>query len=85
MKFKGIKKIVSESKTLNGYYDTGCLEVFFDMKEKTAWAKYHVDKNGYTFYIDPNCIRAGYIYDKTTMQEVEKMIEKAYALRSANR
>lgn len=78
---KGLKKVVSESKSLKGYYDAGYLQVNYNIAENEVWSNYHVDlgHHWHTYYKDENIIECFNLYEPTTMKDLEKRIQECVA------
>lgn len=72
LKFKGVRKVVSDSKGMGGRYH---LQLNYNVRTGEVWADQCVG-NHWVRYSDRDIYCCGYIYDKITMNEVKVTIRE---------
>lgn len=79
MKYKGLKKIAGESKSLRGFYDPSYYQLFLDTKTREVFSRYHYDlgHNNVTTIHDDNVVCVGFITNPLTQKQIEAYIDRA--------
>ncbi|MCD7996424.1 MAG: hypothetical protein LUH21_04235 [Clostridiales bacterium] len=77
-KIKGLKKIVSETKALRGYYSGLYIQLNYNLETGEAWTDYHCSfgQNSWSQYHDSNIITICNISSPMTMKEIRQRIEE---------
>ena len=73
MKVKGLNKVVSDSKCLNG---NAYLQVVFDSENKEVWAVWHTGfyVNFQTYYENPKIVTLFNTFEKVTRKQILESI-----------
>lgn len=84
-KYIGIKKTVSEIKSIAGFSHGEYMEVFYDKASGNVWTVLQASfgENSWTEYDDENIIKVGNFSKPITQKELAAEIEKAVALQEA--
>lgn len=81
MKFKGLKKVVSEIKEISGNNRGFYYEVFYNKETDTVFSEEHVSlgKNSWTEYDNVNIIRIGNFDCYVSMSDLKDLIKTTIA------
>lgn len=76
MKYKGLKRIVSESKNMN--FNRLCLQVCYDSYSNSLFSSLHTI-NSYTAFDDKNIITIAFLDAQVSMKKLEQMTDRRLA------
>lgn len=78
MKFKGLKKVVSEIKEISGNNRGFYYEVFYDKEKDMVFTEEHVSLgyNSWTEFDNKNIVRIGNFDEYISMRDLKHLIER---------